>query len=167
MSEATVAINLIITRKWYQFVSMRLVHLCFSNRMCHISPSVAVFTPIVRAMILMYITTVGVAYIWSSATLFIFSPKLSSHGSFKWTFKVKDVKAAAGWMRRNTYSICDNEFCFLYTKGGAHCKSRKLKLYSNVKNHISFAEVMEKQTRKWMECQFSLSQQAILYLYMK
>ena len=111
------------------------------------------------------ITTVGVAYIWSSATLFIFSPKLSSHGSFKWTFKVKAVKAAAGWVRRNTYNICDNEFCFLYTKGGAHCKSRKLKLYSNVKNHISFAEVMEKQTRKWMECQFDLNRPSCISMW--
>ena len=87
--------NLIITRKCYHFVSMRWIHLYYSNRMCRVSPTVAVFTPVVRAMILMYITTVGVAYIWSSATLFIFSPKLSSHGSFKWTFKVKAVKAAA------------------------------------------------------------------------
>ena len=63
MSEATIAINLIITRKWYQFVSMRLVHLYYSNRLCRVSPTVAVFTPVVRAMILMYITTVGVAYI--------------------------------------------------------------------------------------------------------
>ena len=104
--------NLIITRKWYQFVSMRWIHLYYSNRMNHVSPTVAVFTPVVRAMVLMYITTVGVAYIWSSSTLFIFSPKLSSHGSFKWTFKVKAVKAAGGWEWTHTTYVTVNSASF-------------------------------------------------------